>query len=57
MPPRLNKRQQRELEELQALGSKPDDAIHDNESDDGPQPATTKAASGFAAVSIVAYIS
>ncbi|KAJ3542667.1 hypothetical protein NMY22_g3426 [Coprinellus aureogranulatus] len=49
MPPRLNKRQQRELEELQALGGKPEPAASDAESDkDEPVPAPK--AGGFAAL-------
>lgn len=48
MPPRLNKRQQRELEELEAL--KKAEAVHDSEDDDDePMPSTSKA-TGFAAV-------
>jgi hypothetical protein len=51
MPPRLNKRQQRELEELEALGSAPnpqeEGASAEGEEDDAPAPA---AAGGFAAV-------
>ncbi|KAJ2915984.1 hypothetical protein MD484_g4437, partial [Candolleomyces efflorescens] len=39
MPPRLNKRQQRELEELEALGGKPGVEVHDeSESDQEPAP-------------------
>ncbi|KAF8887215.1 transcriptional repressor TCF25-domain-containing protein [Mucidula mucida] len=48
MPPRLNKRQQRELEELEAL--KKAEAVHDSEDDDDePMPSTSKA-TGFAAL-------
>jgi hypothetical protein len=50
MPPRLNKRQQRELEELEALGSAPnpqEDGASAEEEDDAPAPAV---AGGFAAV-------
>ncbi|KAJ6544301.1 transcriptional repressor TCF25-domain-containing protein [Mycena capillaripes] len=50
MPPRLNKRQQRELEELEALGgpSKPQDSSSDEES--SKPPARTQAKPGFAAL-------
>ncbi|KAJ7916300.1 transcriptional repressor TCF25-domain-containing protein [Mycena leptocephala] len=50
MAPRLNKRQQRELEELEALGgpSKPQDSSSDDES--SKPPARTQANPGFAAL-------
>ncbi|KAF6754099.1 transcriptional repressor TCF25-domain-containing protein [Ephemerocybe angulata] len=48
MPPRLNKRQQRELEELEALG-KPEQAASDSEVEPEPIPAP-KAPGGFAAL-------
>ncbi|KAJ7124524.1 transcriptional repressor TCF25-domain-containing protein [Mycena epipterygia] len=50
MPPRLNKRQQRELEELEALGgpSKPQDSSSDEESSRPPAKAQGKP--GFAAL-------
>lgn len=50
MPPRLNKRQQRELEELEALGKAP--AAEETSSEEevsAPAPSTS---SGFAAVSM-----
>ncbi|KAJ7174569.1 transcriptional repressor TCF25-domain-containing protein [Mycena filopes] len=50
MPPRLNKRQQRELEELEALGgpSKPQESSSEDES--SPSPARAQAKPGFAAL-------
>ena len=50
MPPRLNKRQQRELEELEALGGKPGVEVHD-ESESDQEPAPKVQQGGFAAVS------
>lgn len=52
MPPRLNKRQQRELEELETLGKASNEV--DISSDDESVNAPTKAAGGgFAAVSVL----
>jgi hypothetical protein len=53
MPPRLNKRQQRELEELEALGGQPEQASSDAELADDPIPIPKAAAGGFAAVRTV----
>ena len=50
MPPRLNKRQQRELEELEALGGKAEDSADDVELDEAPAIQPPKAPGGFAAV-------
>lgn len=50
MPPRLNKRQQRELEELEALGGSPGvEETNASESDHEPVPKVQQG--GFAAVS------
>jgi hypothetical protein len=49
MPARINKRQQREQEELLALGNQPASAV-DEDSEDEPAPI---APSGFAAVSSI----
>lgn len=57
MPPRLNKRQQRELEELETLSKKSDLVAADDESD--PEPVNlvkAKPAGGFAAVSNILYL-
>ena len=52
MPPRLNKRQLRELEELQALETTPVAEIPVEESsDEQPSPPPKKMTGGFAAVS------
>lgn len=50
MPPRLNKRQQRELEELEALGTAPHEERESSEDEEVKKP-TTNAGTGFAAVS------
>ena len=53
MPPRLNKRQLRELEELQALEASPSPEVAEEEvQDEAPiSPPPKKMAGGFAAVS------
>ena len=53
MPPRLNKRQLRELEELQALEAQPgvDVAEEETQEEPEPSPAPRKMTGGFAAVS------
>jgi hypothetical protein len=50
MPPRLSKRQQRELEELEALGGKAEGSADDVELDEAPAIQSPKAPGGFAAV-------
>jgi len=52
MPPRLNKRQQRELEELEALSAAKPEAQVNNPSEDelAPGPSGTKSGGGFSAV-------
>jgi len=50
MPPRLNKRQQRELEELEALKAKTEQLESESEVDEAP-PIVKPAGGGFAAVS------
>lgn len=48
MPPRLNKRQQRELEELEALGGRSDPDVS---SDDETPVITKSSTAGFSSVS------
>jgi hypothetical protein len=52
MPPRLNKRQQRELEELEALG-KGSPEVNISSEDEGTNIAAPSTGGGFAAVSSV----
>lgn len=54
MPPRLNKRQQRELEELEALGKPPQDIEISSEEETAIAP--PKPAGGFAAVGLHAIL-
>jgi hypothetical protein len=54
MPPRLNKRQQRELEELEALGGPSDP---ENSSEDDVPIITKKPTAGFSNVSVIASAS
>ena len=57
MPPRLNKRQQRELEELEELKSANQEQDGDaSETDDLPGPSRHRGASAFANVSVLIYV-